>query len=600
MDTSYNNPTEYYNNVAQAARRETMRLSRQVALVSWTRLAVVLLAIGGAWCFWGDTQVVATLIASCVVLFLLLVKLHNRLFAALEMQRALEQVAADNLQRIALDLNDLDGGEEYIDARHPYSYDLDLFGPRSLFALLNATATGSGRELLARNLQNPANVADAIEQRQEAVKELSSMPDFTTRLQALGIVAGVGRDKKPDYARNAAPKVKLQWWQRAATVLFPTAIIALVILAIIGFDVAIYIETAVVASLLTAAAGAKMVGRLHTSVERVVNHISIYHDLLHEIEEHNFSSPQLQELQQRLGKGNEKSSAIMRRLSRLLANLDQRYNWLSYILLNALLQWDYRQACNVARWLERYADKLGEWDATLARIDELCSLATFTFGNPGFVFPKICRDPRGVIIKASGLGHPLIHRDRCVCNDVSAMSAGNFMVVTGANMAGKSTYLRTVGINYLLAMVGAPVFAAEMTAGPASLFTGLRTTDSLDDGESYFFAELRRLQSIVERAAAGERMLIILDEILKGTNSADKQKGSLALVGKLVGMNIAGIIATHDLVLGSLADRFPGRVFNRCFEAEINGDTLHFDYTLRPGIAQNLNAYFLMQHMGIV
>ena len=600
MDTSYNNPTEYYNNVAQAARRETMRLSRQVALVSWTRLAVVLLAIGGAWCFWGDTQVVATLIASCVVLFLLLVKLHNRLFAALEMQRALEQVAADNLQRIALDLNDLDGGEEYIDARHPYSYDLDLFGPRSLFALLNATATGSGRELLARNLQNPANVADAIEQRQEAVNELSSMPDFTTRLQALGIVAGVGRNKKTDDARNTAPKVKLQWWQRAAIVLFPTAIIALVILAIIGFDVAIYIETAAVASLLTAAAGAKMVGRLHTSVEHVVNHISIYHDLLHEIEEHNFSSPLLQELQQRLGNENEKSSAIMRRLSRLLANLDQRYNWLSYILLNTLLQWDYWQASNVARWMERYADKLGEWDTTLAHIDELCSLATFSFCNPSFAFPVICRDPHGVIIEATRLGHPLLHRDRCVCNDVSAMSAGNFMVVTGANMAGKSTYLRTVGVNYLLAMVGAPVFAGNMTVGPASLFTGLRTTDSLGDGESYFFAELRRLQSIVERAAAGERMLIILDEILKGTNSADKQKGSLALVGKLVGMNIAGIIATHDLVLGSLADRFPERVFNRCFEAEINGDTLHFDYTLRPGIAQNLNAYFLMQHMGIV
>ena len=139
-----------------------------------------------------------------------------------------------------------------------------------------------------------------------------------------------------------------------------------------------------------------------------------------------------------------------------------------------------------------------------------------------------------------------------------------------------------------------------MKIGIASLFTGLRTTDSLGDGESYFFAELRRLQSIVQRAEAGERLLVILDEILKGTNSADKQKGSLALVGKLVKMNVAGIIATHDLVLGTLADRFPGRVFNRCFEAEIDGDTLHFDYKLHDGVARNLNAYFLMQHMGIV
>ncbi len=589
-----------YNSISQSAQNEITRLSRLAAMVSWTRLAIVVIACVGTWWLWGDTGAVTALIAICVVLFLVLVKLHNHLFSALEMQRALKQVAADNLRRIDLDLDGLDGGDEYIDTHHPYSYDLDLFGPQSLFSLINTTATHSGRERLARNLQNPENVIPDIELRQEAVASLAAMPHFMIRMQALGIVArNAGKETGTSGGAASLQPVRLKWWQRVAMYLFPSAILVLIILALAGFDVAIYIETVAVASILTAAAGSKTVGRLHTDVERVVNRISIYHDLLNEIEQTEFKSPLLQQLQRRLGTGDEKSSDITRKLSRLLSNLDQRYNWLSYILLNTLFQWDYRQMQNVAKWAERYAGKLDEWDDVLGNIDELCALATFSFHNPGYIFPIIDHEGK-VIIEAKQLGHPLIAHDRCVCNDVSTLSAGNFMVVTGANMAGKSTYLRTVGVNYLLALVGAPVFATKIIISPAALFTGLRTTDSLSDGESYFFAELRRLQTIVTRATAGERMLIILDEILKGTNSADKQKGSLALVGKLVGMNIAGIIATHDLVLGTLADRFPGRVFNRCFEAEIDGNNLHFDYTLHPGIARNLNAYFLMQHMGIV
>lgn len=598
MTTISNDPAGYYNNILQVTENEISHLTRRAAMVSWARLMIVIIACGGAWWLWGDTQAVTALVIVCVVLFLALVKLHNRLFSALEMQRALKQVATDNLRRMKLDLDGIDGGTEYVDAHHPYSYDLDLFGNRSLFALMNATATHSGRERLARNLQKPENVGVDIEQRQKAVAELAAMPDFMTRFQALGIVAR-NAGKATDSGAPSLRPVNLQWWQRAAAYLFPVAILMLIILALAGLDVAIYIETAATASILTAAAGSKMVGRIHAEVERVVNRISIYHDLLDETERRQFASPLLQQLQQRLGTGDEKSSDITRKLSQLLSNLDQRYNWLSYILLNTLLQWDYRQMLNVSKWAKHYAGKIDEWDDVLGNIDELCALASFTFCNPSYVFPAIDREGK-VIIEAKQLGHPLIARDRCVCNDVSAMTAGNFMIVTGANMAGKSTYLRTVGVNYLLALVGAPVFAAEMVVSRASLFTGLRTTDSLSDGESYFFAELRRLQTIVTRATAGERMLIILDEILKGTNSADKQKGSLALVGKLVGMNIAGIIATHDLVLGTLADRFPGRVFNRCFEAEIDGDNLHFDYTLHPGIARNLNAYFLMQHMGIV
>lgn len=590
--------TEYYTAVGDAATAEMARLKRHIAAVSWARLVVALAAIAGVWLLWGDVQPVTIMLVASATVFLALVKLHDRLFGRMSMQKAMKQVAVDDLHRTRLELDGLDGGDEYIDTRHAYSYDLDLFGRRSVFALLNATATPGGRDRLARNLIDTGRVTADIESRQEAVAELSAMHDFRTRLQALGIVA---RDSDTTATGQVGQlQVKLHVWQRVAVYMFPAAMAVLIVLAIAGAEVAVYIETVALLSLLSAAAGAKQVGRIHADVEKVVSSISVYHNLLAEIEQHRFSSPLMQQLQGRLGCDGEKSSVITGKLSKLLANLDQRYNWLSYVLLNILLQWDYRQVRNVEKWLNRYSPKLAEWRDVLACTDELCALATFAFCCRCYVLPTIDRQNDGIVIEARKLGHPLIPGDRCVCNDVRTMTAGNFMVVTGANMAGKSTYLRTVGVNYLLALIGAPVRAAEMKIGVASLVTGLRTTDSLGDGESYFFAELRRLQAIVQRAEAGERLLVILDEILKGTNSADKQKGSLALVGKLVKMNVAGIIATHDLVLGTLADRFPGRVFNCCFEAEIDGDTLHFDYKLHDGVARNLNAYFLMQHMGIV
>ena len=203
------------------------------------------------------------------------------------------------------------------------------------------------------------------------------------------------------------------------------------------------------------------------------------------------------------------------------------------------------------------------------------------------------------MLRAKALGHPLMHRDRCVRNDIDMEKRPFFIIITGANMAGKSTYLRTIGINYLLACTGMPVCAEEMEAYPARLITSLRTSDSLTDNESYFFAELKRLKLIIDKLHSGEELFIILDEILKGTNSMDKQKGSFALIKQFMALQANGIIATHDLLLGTLIDLFPGNICNYRFEADITDNELTFSYRLRPGVAQNMNACFLMKKMGI-
>lgn len=247
--------------------------------------------------------------------------------------------------------------------------------------------------------------------------------------------------------------------------------------------------------------------------------------------------------------------------------------------------------------MKKHGRDIETWFAVLAEMDALISLGTFACNRPDYIYPEISDIP---CFRGKELGHPLIPREKCVTNDIDISRKPFFMIVTGANMAGKSTYLRTVGVNHVLASVGLPVCADELTFYPGRLLTNLRTSDSLVNSESYFMAELKRLRMIIDRLESGEEgLLIILDEILKGTNSEDKQRGSLALMKRLTGLGGNGIIATHDLALGSLENEFPREIKNWHFDAVICEDVLTFDYKLREGIARNMNASFLMRKMGI-
>ena len=240
-----------------------------------------------------------------------------------------------------------------------------------------------------------------------------------------------------------------------------------------------------------------------------------------------------------------------------------------------------------------------KWFDVMATFDALISLGTLAFNNPDYIFPETVSEI--FRLEAQEMGHPLILREKCIKNDVIISGAPYFMIITGANMAGKSTYLRTIGVNHLLASIGAPVCARNFVFTPGKLLTNLRTADSLVNSESYFFAELKRLKMIIERLETHEEgLFVILDEILKGTNSEDKQKGSFALMRRFVKLGGNGIIATHDLALGALETEFPHAIKNYHFDADISNDTLSFTYQIHEGVARNMNATFLMKNMGIV
>ena len=310
-----------------------------------------------------------------------------------------------------------------------------------------------------------------------------------------------------------------------------------------------------------------------------------------------WQAPALRELTDKLDIDGHSPAEALMQLSKELDRLDLRNNQLLYVILEGSMFFQLRQIVRIERWKARYGKYLMGWLEAVGELDALCSLGTFAYNHPAYTYPTIAGQP--FCFLARNMGHPLMPEAQCVKNDATIPSRPYFLIITGANMAGKSTYLRTIGVNYLLACMGCPVCCESLTLYPAHLITSLRTTDSLSDNESYFFAELKRLKRIIDLLNKGQELFIILDEILKGTNSADKQKGSLDLIRQFMRLKADGIIATHDLLLGTLADQFPEYIRNYCFEADIKDNELTFSYRLREGVTQNMNACFLMRKMGI-
>lgn len=342
----------------------------------------------------------------------------------------------------------------------------------------------------------------------------------------------------------------------------------------------------------------KHVTNLQGIYDKKLRILSIYAKLIALIDRQEMKAPLLARLKAKFGTDGKRTSEILKELATELDKLDLRNNQIMYVLLEGSLFWQLRQVMRIEAWRKKYGGCLLHWLDMLGEMDALCSMGTFAFNHPAYTYPVIADKP--FVFCAREMGHPLMPVSQCVKNDAEIPSRPFFVIITGANMAGKSTYLRTIGVNYVLACIGSPVCCDSLEIYPARLITSLRTSDSLNDNESYFFAELKRLKQIIDRLNSGEELFIILDEILKGTNSMDKQKGSFALVKQLMTLKANGIIATHDLLLGKLIEYFPDEIHNYCFEADITNNELTFSYKMREGVARNMNACFLMEKMGLV
>lgn len=333
--------------------------------------------------------------------------------------------------------------------------------------------------------------------------------------------------------------------------------------------------------------------RYHVQVSKKHAFLSTYSELLEIITRHEFQHQGLKSYKDLSING----CKSIKTLSKLLSFMDQRLNLLMGIAMNSLFLFDFHMLRLISNWTTKYADQLEEWLHVISEMDALFSLAGFTYNHTEFNFPEVDKDVRG--FKGIKLGHPMIPGEKRVDNSIE-ISKEKVVLITGANMAGKSTFLRSVGVNMVLSYAGCPVCADQFVTGPYQLFSSMRTADSLKDEESYFLAEIKRLKRIVDQMEKGTPLLVLLDEVLKGTNTTDKQKGSRGLIEKTLEHDILCFIATHDLALGDMEKQYPNIVVNYCFESYIKELKLQFDYTIEPGIAKNMNASFLMKKMGIM
>ncbi len=487
-------------------------------------------------------------------------------------------------------------GEQYINTDHPFSYDLDLFGKNSLFQVMNRTATKEGSEKLAGWLSNPLKSADEIYKRQEAVKELTPLLEWRQEFQASGKI------EKEDFA--AFPESLTRKIPAASRPLFsviiyalPSLTLSLILLYI--FNVIGYGAAAIAAliQLSVCIIYSYNLGKVEKELSGLTKQISVYLKIVLHIKDREFRSEQLVNLRERLFSREAGITEAFRKIASISKAYDQRGNFFWFLITNSLFMKDLHILHDYRRWLCRYFSHLPVWTEAIAEADALNSLANFSYLNPGFAFPVVSDN---IIIKSEALGHPLIHTSRRVTNEFSIHSLHQFFIVTGANMAGKSTFLRTAGVNMVLASAGAPVCAAYFEFTPVNLFTSMRTTDNLSENTSYFHAELLRLKQMSDSIKDNGKTLIILDEIMKGTNSKDKFTGSRLFLEKIKDMNVSGIIATHDLDLGILADEYPDNFGNICFEIEITDSGIRFDYKLKSGITRNLNATYLLRKMELI
>lgn len=489
-------------------------------------------------------------------------------------------------------------GEEYLKNDHPYAGDLDILGENSLFQHLNRTVTAGGTDRLAEWLLSPAGTGEEILTRQEAVADLAARADWCLKFRAKGCIYGITGQQlqemkawylEPSFFSGSVKKIPVYIFNGITLILW-----GLVIFSVIPYT------WALIASFLQLGYMSFYLKKINLYYKRLGDFIRMssgYLYLIQWIGKEEFHSGRINELKKILLDREHNSLDAFLRLKRLLNGFDQRNNMLVGVIRNGLYMSDFHFLMKLDKWKRLHAGWLDEWISVVNEMDALVSMATYRFNHPDFTVPRLKED---CWLCAREMGHPMLVRDKCVKNDFNVEDIHHFYVITGANMAGKSTFLRTVGVNLVLALSGNVVCAAEFRFSLMGLFTSMRTTDNLSRGTSYFHAELLRLKQLTELAGRSERLFIILDEMLKGTNSQDKLNGSFRFLERLRDYRVSGIIATHDLQLGELAQRYPACFYNYCFEITHTADDIVYDYRLKEGVSRNMNASILLEKMGLI
>jgi hypothetical protein len=505
-------------------------------------------------------------------------------------------------QLILLNKNEINiknGGASFLDNGHlfapskGFAIDLNVFGNHSLFHLLNRAGSIPGKMQLGRRLQSPSTVVDDIVQSQACTKELATKMDFRQTLLAQTLL--LKEDEALPQLQSVIPPENFallqSWFWTILAIAWPVTGILLIIYSVIRDQYQLLLAFGL-SGLLLMSFTVRKVSLLYNHISKRSYLYSQYARCFELIGNETFEHPYLIKKQKEIAD----AAGAFKKLSGLSGMFDLRLSIFSFVI-NGLFLSDLLCARLYLKWNIKWQEKISYWFAVMGEIEMLDSLATFHYNHPSFIFPE-CTEK--IVVKATAMGHPLMKEGMAVVNDINIGDDARLHLITGSNMSGKSTFLRTAGLNLILAQLGAPVFAQTFAFRPVRLLTSFHHIDSLEESTSYFYAELKCLQEIIGSLPGPVPALVLLDEVMRGTNSKDKHDGTALLIKKLVNYSCLALIATHDTELGILTASHPGEIENFCFESELSGDGLTFDFTMRKGVAQSRNATYLMQKMGII
>ena len=573
-------------------------INKKYNSISFLRLISIVLFLVSIYYYLKTSEIIYIILTVFLFgAFVVLMRIHSKLLFKKQVNQALFDINDNEITYLERKKNPFENGQEFNDFQHPYAYDLDIFGEHSLFQNLNRTATFIGKKTLAKKMLK-LSPNDEISNNHEAVKELSSKLDWRQEFLAF---AKINNDNQANY------ETLLKWSLFNSSPLSKFTVFISYFLPILFLSVLIgYIVTSntIFASVLSYLFVLNLIvlGRFMKRIQHEIANssnidktISQYSLLLKKIEEETFTSEKLIHLQQKLTFKKENASVHLKQLSTLFSNMDTIGNLVTVILFNGTFLFNLHVFKSLIQWKTSHSEALEDWLEVIGEFEMLNSLANMSYNNPEFVYPTLNTNFE---IDFSNLSHPLLNETTRIGNDIS-FHPHYFMILTGSNMSGKSTFLRSLGINMVLAGMGSPVCASHANVHPLPVLVSMRLSDSLSDSESYFFAEIKRLKQIMDELET-QPAFVLLDEILRGTNSDDKRNGTIEVVKKIIVKKAIGAIATHDIEVCLTTNDYPDVLTNKCFEVEIINNDLHFDYKLRDGICKNRSATFLMKKMGVI
>ncbi|MCB0696318.1 MAG: hypothetical protein KDC07_03070 [Chitinophagaceae bacterium] len=591
-------PQQYYTEQLNLAEQRLASANKQAGNIAWLRLLAILgLAVALYYTFTTGRTHFAFIDAALFAAVLFVIKQQDKIKRNILQHEKHIQIIRGEEDTLQGNIQAFPDGRGYISAKHPYSFDLDMFGPRSIYQMLNRTVTEQGADALADSLLQPFATAEEIKTRQELTIELSTMPAYLHSFRIAGLLA---REEK-----GSADKI-VQWLNSeeillgnkimaVATILVP---ILSALFLFLSFTTGAIHPGLIVMFAINGIAYRVYMKKIKVAYYLVSNSIKLVHKteaISVQIALQEFKHPELVKMKEEA----TGTLAAVTGLRKLVNLFDNRQNGMVGPLLNSLFLFDIRCTLKLEKWRREHKDKLILALSHIGQADKNNSYANYAFNHPGHIYPVINSESN--IIEATDLRHPLMKHDIAVGNDCSLGRDEKIYLLTGANMTGKSTFIRTIGVNIVLAQAGAPIPAKALSIPLVKIFTSIRISDSIQDDVSYFKAELKRLQHLMKAVQHTDvPYLVLIDEPLRGTNTADKQSGTTSILKKLIGCNVTGIVATHDTGLCIMAEQYPGKISNYHFESEVKDGQLTFDYKLKIGGSTSSNATLLIKMMGII